>query len=156
MDGVVNLLQNLNPHKATGPDGIPAHFLERNFTNSNISLLLFILQLAHETQVIQPTYMVLYGTCMSRPFKTCLAFFPLPYFLYTPLTLMARFDSDAISPPVQSEYLAEYRLRYDFHLEFDRMSVAGLSYSVIQRWPYKVLVESLRVVAATTEWKMLF
>ena len=26
--GVANLLHNLNPHKATGPDGIPAYFLK--------------------------------------------------------------------------------------------------------------------------------
>ena len=28
VDGVANLLRNLNPHKATGPDGIPAYFLK--------------------------------------------------------------------------------------------------------------------------------
>ena len=28
VDGVANLLHNLNPHKATGPDGIPAYFLK--------------------------------------------------------------------------------------------------------------------------------
>ena len=28
VDGVVNLLQHLDPHKATGPDGIPTYFLK--------------------------------------------------------------------------------------------------------------------------------
>ena len=28
VDGVANLLQNLNPHKASGPDGIPAYLLK--------------------------------------------------------------------------------------------------------------------------------
>ena len=28
VNGVANLLHNLNPHKATGPDGIPAYFLK--------------------------------------------------------------------------------------------------------------------------------
>ena len=44
-------------------------------------------------------YIVLYGTSMLRPLKTCLAFFPLPYFLYTLLTLTAKSDviSDVLS-----------------------------------------------------------
>ena len=46
------------------------------------------------------THMVLYGTSMFSPFKTCVAFFPLPYFLYTPLTLMAK--SDPISDPIHT------------------------------------------------------
>ena len=28
VDGVANLLHNLNPHKDTGPDGIPVYFLK--------------------------------------------------------------------------------------------------------------------------------
>ena len=36
---------------------------------------------------------------MFSPFKTCLAFFPLPYLFYTPVALMTKSDreSDAIS-----------------------------------------------------------
>ena len=48
--------------------------------------------------VTTKTHMVLYETSMFSPFKTRLAFFPLPYCLYTPLTLTAR--ADAIFPAV--------------------------------------------------------
>ena len=42
VDGVVNLLQHLDPHKATGPDGIPAYFLkELSYEIAPILTLIF-------------------------------------------------------------------------------------------------------------------
>ena len=58
---------------------------------------------AHETT----TYIVWYGTTMLIPFKTFLAFFPLPYCLYTPLTLTAK--SVAIMLIQQQLLLGDYR-----------------------------------------------
>ena len=43
MDGVANLLQNQNPHKATGSDGIPARFL-KEFLNEISPILTLIFQ----------------------------------------------------------------------------------------------------------------
>lgn len=43
VDGVANLLQNLNPHKATGPDGIPAYFL-KECSNEIAPILTLIFQ----------------------------------------------------------------------------------------------------------------
>ena len=43
LGGVTNLLQNLNPHKATRPDGIPAYFL-KEFSNKIAPILTLIFQ----------------------------------------------------------------------------------------------------------------
>ena len=43
VDGVANLLHNLNPHKATGPDRIPAYFL-KEFSHEIASNLTLIFQ----------------------------------------------------------------------------------------------------------------
>ena len=43
VDGVANLLQNLNPHKATGPDGIPAYLL-KECSNEIAPILTLIFQ----------------------------------------------------------------------------------------------------------------
>ena len=43
LGGVTNLIQNLNPHKATRPDGIPAYFL-KEFLNKIAPILTLIFQ----------------------------------------------------------------------------------------------------------------
>ena len=48
VNGVANLLHNLNPNKATGPDGIPAYFLK---------------ELSHE---IAPSLTLIFQSCLQQ------------------------------------------------------------------------------------------
>jgi hypothetical protein len=43
--GVIKLLKSINPHKTTGPDNIPAHFLN-NFSEELSPFLSFFFQLS--------------------------------------------------------------------------------------------------------------
>ena len=44
-NGVIKLLKNINPHKATGPDNIPPHFLNK-FLEKLSTFMTFFFQMS--------------------------------------------------------------------------------------------------------------